>query len=117
MLVALLTSCGAESLSVADRQSRCAAFADAVAAAKLSSTPSEGIARDVANSLDGLLPRMSAPDLHGPAVELHQDLHRIEKFARRGDTERADKAAGSARDQLHKLATACELPVERFLEP
>jgi hypothetical protein len=104
-------------MSAADREARCADFAKAVAPAKLSTTPAEDLARDVANSLDALLPKMSAPDVHSPAVEVHQDLHRIEKFVRRGDTERADRSAESARAHLRELATACELPLERFLQP
>ena len=115
-LVAVV-GCGSGGMSAGDREARGAAFATAVSAAKLATTPPEALARDVANSLDGLLPKLSAPELHSPAVEVHQDLHRIEKFARRGDTARADSAASAAREHLQELATACELPVERFLEP
>jgi hypothetical protein len=104
-------------MSAADREARCAEFAKAVSVAKLTTTPPEALARDVANSLDGLLPKLSAPELHSPAVEVHQDLHRIEKFARRGDTTRADTATSKAREHLQELATACDLPIERFLEP
>jgi hypothetical protein len=118
-VVALVAAaaCGSGGMSAADRQARCAEFAKAVAPAKLSTTPPEALARDVANSLDPLLPKMSSPDLHAPAVEVHQDLHRIEKFARRGDASRADSAASSAREHLKDLASACELPVGRFLQP
>ena len=116
LLALLVTGCSSGGgLSAAEKTARCEEFATAVSAARLSSTPSETVAKDVAESLDDLLPRMSTPDLHGPAIEVHQDLHRIEQFQRRGDTTRADRQAASAREHLGELATACGLPVERFV--
>jgi hypothetical protein len=115
VLVALLAAgCSSGGLSAADKTARCEEFATAVSAAKLASTPSEEVARDVAATLDDLLPKMSTPELHGPAIEVHQDLHRIEAFQRRGDTARADKQAVSAREHLAELAKACDLPLSRF---
>ena len=114
VLVALLaTACGSGGLSAQEKSARCEAFAEAVSAAELGSTPDEALAKQVAESLDDLLPRMSSPELHAPAIEVHQDLHRIEQFQRRGDRERADRQAQSARGHLTELASACGLPKER----
>ena len=113
--LALLAACSSGGLSAAEKSARCESFATAVAHAKLATTPAESLARDVANSLDDLLPAMSTPELHGPAIEVHQDLHRIEAFQRRGDTARADRQAESAREHLAQLASACGLPTDRFL--
>jgi hypothetical protein len=115
VLLGLLAACSSGGLSADEKSERCNAFASAVSLARLATTPAEALARDVANSLDDLLPQMSTPELHGPAIEVHQDLHRIEAFQRRGDTARADRQAASARDHLTQLASACGLPVDRFL--
>jgi hypothetical protein len=115
LVVGLVAACSSGGLSDSDQASRCTAFADAVSGAKLSSTPTEDVAKQVAERLDELLPRMSTPELHGPAIEVHQDLHRIEQFQRRGDRERADRQAASAREHLGQLASACDLPLDRFL--
>lgn len=110
-----VAACGGSSLSAQDKTARCEAFADAVAVAQLTDTPAAKLAEDVANSLDPLVPKMSTPALHGPAVEIHQDLHRIAQFGKRKDTARADRQAESARRHAAELAKACGLPVERFL--
>ncbi len=112
-----LAGCASSSLSAEEQANRCDDFARAVAVARLPTTPSEQVARDVANSLDSQLARMATPALHEPAVQVHQDLHRIELLRRRGDTERADRTAEKAREHLAELAEACDLPEERFLTP
>jgi len=115
-VVVLVTACSSSGgLSAAEKTARCEEFATAVSVAKLGTTPSEDLAKQVGESLDDLLPKMSTPELHGPAIEVHQDLHRIEAFQRRGDTARADRQAGSAREHLAELASACGLPADRFL--
>lgn len=115
VVAALATACSSGGLSPTEKTARCEAFADAVAVARLASTPGEDLAKRVAESLDDLLPRMSTPELHGPAIEVHQDLHRIEQFRRRADTARADRQAESAREHLAALARACGMPEDRFL--
>lgn len=112
---ALLAGCAGSSLSAADKAERCAAFAKAVSAAHLATTPDEATARDTANSLDALLTTMSTPALHEPAVQVHQQLHEVEKWQRKNDTSRADAAAAKAREQLTSLAKACDLPASDFL--
>ena len=96
---------------------RCLDFADAVAKANLTSTPSEAVARDVANSLDSRLSRLGSPAVHDPAVKLHQDLHAVEVARRRNEPADADRAASRAREDIDRLAAACDVPSSRFLEP
>jgi len=115
LALALVAACSSGGLSAQEKTARCEAFASAVSVARLSTTPSGDLAKQVAESLDDLLPRMSTPELHAPAIEVHQDLHRIEQFQRRGDTARADRQAASAREHIAALARACGLPAERFL--
>lgn len=111
----LLTGCGASGLSPQEQAQRCADLADAVAKAHLSSTPDESTAREVADSLDNRLSRLGSPAVHDPAVQLHQDLHQIEKALRRGDRVRADEVAARARQHVAQVADACDLPASRFL--
>ncbi len=113
----LLAGCAGSSLSAADKTERCTAFATTVSAARLTTTPDEATARDTANALDSLLATMSTPALHDPAVQVHQQLHEIEKWQRKADATRADEAAKKARDQLAALAKACALPASDFLGP
>lgn len=116
--VVLLAACSSGGgLSAAEKSARCEEFAKAVSVARLGTTPGEALAKQVGESLDDLLPRMSTPELHAPAIEVHQDLHRIEQFQRRGDAARADRQAAGAREHVTQLAEACALPVERFLGP
>ena len=114
-LVALLSGCGAQSLSPEEKRARCRDFATAVARADLRTTPSESVAREVADSLDNRLSRLGAPALHTPAVEIHRDLHAVEVALRGGDTEKADEAAARAREAVQELAAACDLPESAFL--
>lgn len=114
---ALIAGCAGSSLSAADKAERCASFAKTVSAAHLAATPDEATARDTANSLDSLLPKMSTPALHEPAVQVHQQLHEIEKWQRKNDSARADAAAVKVREQLTALAKACDLPASDFLGP
>lgn len=114
-LLVLATACGGSPLSPEEKAMRCKEFAGAVAVARLSSTPSEQVARDVANALDNTLSRMGTPALHTPAVEVHRDLHAVEVARRAGDDAKADAAAARARAALAELATACSLPLAAFL--
>ena len=111
----LLTGCAGSGLSPAEQAQRCGDLADAVAKARLSTTPDEQLAREVAVSLDSRLSRLGSPAVHDPAVLLHQQLHAIEAERRRGDSARADDAARKARAAIDRLATACQLPAARFL--
>lgn len=114
---ALVAGCAGSSLSAADKAARCATFAKTVSAAHLATTPDEATARDTANALDSLLPKMSTPALHEPAIQVHQQLHEVEKWRRKADAGRADAAAQKARDRLAELAKACDLPTSDFLGP
>ena len=117
LVVVLLTvtGCGAQSLSPEERTARCGDFAAAVARADLRGTPTEAVAREVADSLDNRLSRLGAPALHTPAVEIHRDLHAVEVAQRAGDSEKADEAAARAREAVSELAAACGLPESAFL--
>ena len=108
-------ACGGSALSPQEKASRCQDFADAVAVAKLRTTPAEQLARQVANSLDNRLSRLGTADLHTPAIEIHRYLHAVEVAQRRGDSEAADKAAERARASVSELARACDLPESVFL--
>lgn len=111
----LLSGCGGSSLTPAQQAERCEDFAAAVAKAGLSGTPSEQVAADVGGSLDNRLSRIGGPAVHGPAVQLHQQLHAIELAHKRHDQARADQAAERAREAIERLAAACDLPPARFL--
>lgn len=108
-------ACGGSALSAQEKASRCQDFAAAVAVAHLRTTPSESVAREVANSLDNRLSRLGTAELHTPAIEIHRYLHAVETARRRGDVEAADRAAGRARDAVVELARACGLPDSAFL--
>lgn len=114
----LLAACGiSNGLTPQQRADRCADFARAVARAQLSGTPDEKLAREVADSLDGKLSRLGSPDLHDPAVSLHQDLHAVQLAQRQGSSSKADEAAAKARTHAAALAKACDLPVTDFVPP
>jgi len=115
LLPGLTLGCGGGSLTPEDKAARCRDFAAAVAVAQLRSTPSEDLARSVADSLDNRLSRLGTPALHTPAVEIHRDLHAVEVAQRAGDTAKADEAAGRARAAVGELAAACGLPEADFL--
>jgi hypothetical protein len=115
VLALSLVGCGSASLSPQEKAQRCQDFAAALAVAGLRSTPSEAVARDVANSLDNKLSRLGAPALHTPATEIHRDLHAVEVARREGDAAKADAAAARARQAVAELARACGLPEADFL--
>lgn len=114
-LLLVLAGCSANSLSADELQSRCLDFADTVSKAQLSTTPSEERARDVADRLDNQLSRLASPAVHDPAVKVHQALHAIEIAQRHDRTAEADEAAARARENIDKLAEACDVPSSRFL--
>ena len=114
-LLLVLAGCSAQSLSSQELKSRCLDFADAVSRAQLSTTPNEKLARDVADSLDNKLSRLGSPAVHDPAVKLHQALHAIEVAQRNDRTDQANEATARARENIDKLAKACDLPSSRFL--
>ena len=111
----LAVACGGSALSPEEKAERCRDFAAAVAVAHLRTTPSEAVARQVANSLDNRLSRLGTAELHTPAVQVHRYLHVVEVAQRRGDAADADKAAERARTAIAELARACDLPESDFL--
>ena len=80
VLVLALGACSASGLSAEEQAERCSDFADAVAKAHLTGTPSEEVAREVANSLDNRLSRLGSPAIHDRAVKVHRELHAIEQI-------------------------------------
>lgn len=115
VVATLLAGCAGSGLSPQEQTQRCTEFAAALSKAKLSSTPSEQVAKDVADDLDARLSRLGSPEVHEPAVEVHQDLHNIELHLKKGQADRADQAAASARRHIEQLAQACDLPISAFL--
>lgn len=114
VLALLVGACSAGAPDASEQRQRCQALAETISVAALRTTPAESTAREVAHELDDRLPRLGSPAVHGPAVEVHNSLHTIEKLLGRGNKAEAAKAAGEARSAIDRLATACALPVGSF---
>jgi hypothetical protein len=115
VMALLVAGCAGSGLSAQEQKQRCTDFAAEVAKAKLSTTPSQQVALDVANALDAKLSRLGSPSVHDPAVDVHAELHNVEVALKKGDQDRADRAAGKARERIKELAEACGLPESAFL--
>ena len=109
----LVTGC-VSSQSPEDRAKACRGLATDVSGIDLAGTPTLEQAKKVGLLLDSRINQLRDPSAHDPAIDLHANVHRIQKALEDGDTERAAEATRAARSAAVAAADACDLTPADF---
>lgn len=102
------------SQSPEDRARACRGLADDVSDIDLAGTPTLAQAKNVGLKLDSRIIELRDPSSHDPAIDLHANVHVIQKALEDGNQQRAADATQRARSAALKAAKACKLSPADF---